>query len=42
MKIYSYDNHIFDKNIIDNLIYTSKNNIQNKDDFYILINFTSL
>lgn len=41
MKIYSYDNHIFDKNIIDNLIYTSKNNIQNKDDFYILINFTS-
>lgn len=41
MKIYSYDNHIFDKNIINNLIYTSKNNIQIKDDFYILINFTS-
>ena len=41
MKIYSYDNHIFDKDIIDNLIYTSKNNIKNKDDFYILINFTS-
>lgn len=41
MKIYSYDNHIFDKNIIDDLIYTSKNIIQNKDDFYILINLSS-
>ena len=41
MKIFSYDNHIFDNNIINNLIYTSKNNIQIKDDFYILINFTS-
>ena len=41
MKIFSYDNHIFDKNIINNLIYTSKNNIKIKDDFYILIKFTS-
>lgn len=41
MKIYSYDNHIFDKNIINDLIYTSKNIIQNKDDFYILINLSS-
>jgi hypothetical protein len=41
MKIFSYDNHIFDKNIINNLIYTSKNNIKIKDDLYILINFTS-
>lgn len=41
MKIYSYDNHLFDKNIINNLIYTSDNIIQNKDDFYFLINFSS-
>lgn len=41
MKIYSYDNHIFDKNIINDLVYTSKNIFQNKDDFYILIYLSS-
>ena len=38
MKNYSYDNHIFNDNIIDKLLYTSKNNFIIKDDFYILIN----
>lgn len=41
MKNYSYDNHIFDKNIIDDLIYTSKSNTKNKDDFYYLINIST-
>tara|TARA_B110001450_G_C17559231_1_gene456017 strand:+ start:167 stop:1003 length:837 start_codon:yes stop_codon:yes gene_type:complete len=41
MKIYSYDNHIFDTNIIEKLIYTSKNNIIIKGDFYILVNLVS-
>tara|TARA_B110000259_G_scaffold188391_1_gene246986 strand:+ start:5130 stop:5966 length:837 start_codon:yes stop_codon:yes gene_type:complete len=41
MKIYSYDNHIFNANIIDKLIYTSTNNFIIKDDFYILINLST-
>lgn len=41
MKNYSYDNHIFDKNIINDLIYTSKSNTKNKDDFYFLINIST-
>tara|TARA_Y100000389_G_scaffold174839_1_gene185105 strand:- start:4591 stop:5427 length:837 start_codon:yes stop_codon:yes gene_type:complete len=41
MKIYSYDNHIFNTNIIDKLIYTSENNIVMKDDFYVLINLST-
>lgn len=41
MKIYSYDNHIFNTDIIDKLIYTSKNNIVIKDNFYILINLST-
>ena len=41
MKIYSYDNHIFNADIIDKLVYTSKNNIIIKDDFYILINLST-
>jgi len=41
MKNYSYDNHIFDKNIINDLIYTSKSTTKNKDDFYFLINFST-
>tara|TARA_B110001450_G_scaffold238537_1_gene245613 strand:+ start:161 stop:997 length:837 start_codon:yes stop_codon:yes gene_type:complete len=41
MKIYSYDNHTFNTNIIDKLIYTSKNNIVMKDNFYVLINLST-
>ena len=41
MKNYSYDNHIFNDNIIDKLLYTSKNNFIIKDDFYILINLST-
>lgn len=41
MKIYSYDNHIFNINIIDKLVYTSLNNIVLKDNFYILINLST-
>ena len=41
MKNYSYENHIFDKNIINNLVYTSKSITKNKDDFYFLINLTT-
>jgi len=41
MKIYSYDNHTFNTNIIDKLVYTSKNNIVMKDNFYILINLST-
>ena len=41
MKIYSYDNHTFNTNIIDKLVYTSKNNIVMKDNFYVLINLST-
>lgn len=41
MKIYSYDNHIFDDNIIKDLVFTSKNIFINKDNFYYLINFST-
>lgn len=41
MKIYSYDNHIFDKKIIDYLVFTSKNNFINEDSFYLKINLST-
>ena len=41
MKIYSYDNHIFNNDIITKLIYTSNNNIVMKDTYYILINYST-
>ena len=41
MKNYSYDNHIFNNDLIEKLIYTSKSNIIIKDSFYILINLST-
>ena len=41
MKIYSYDNHIFNNDIIEKLIYTSNNNIIKKNSSYILINIST-
>tara|TARA_B000000477_G_scaffold82602_1_gene69817 strand:+ start:32445 stop:33281 length:837 start_codon:yes stop_codon:yes gene_type:complete len=41
MKIYSYDNHIFNTSIIDKLIYTSNNNIVMKEHYYVLINLST-
>ena len=41
MKIYSYDNHIFNNDIIEKLIYTSINNVIKKNSSYILINIST-
>lgn len=41
MKVYSYENHIFNNDIINNIIYTSKNTIQNKENIYSLINIAT-
>ena len=41
MKNYSYDNHTFNNDIIDKLIYMSYNNFITKNTFYILINLPS-
>jgi len=41
MKNYSYDNHTFNNDIINKLIYTSSNTIVIKDSYYILINLST-